>query len=69
MFRPIIFDCKQPYNDIHRLYSEGFKNPIDYQFELLKYGKCQIDVPMKSLPRLLIEEVLNPFYVFQVNSC
>ena len=32
---------------------------------LLKYGHCNIDVPVKSIPRLLIDEVLNPFYIFQ----
>jgi hypothetical protein len=25
-------------------------------------------VPLKTIPRLLIEEVLNPFYIFQVFS-
>lgn len=36
--------------------------------QLLKYGKCNIEVPVKSIPRLLVEEVLNPFYLFQVFS-
>ncbi|XP_013855874.1 probable cation-transporting ATPase 13A2, partial [Austrofundulus limnaeus] len=32
------------------------------------FGKNLIDVPVKSCMRLLFEEVLNPFYVFQVFS-
>ncbi|KAJ8257722.1 hypothetical protein GJAV_G00188980 [Gymnothorax javanicus] len=32
------------------------------------YGQNLIDVPVKSYLRLLFEEVLNPFYVFQVLS-
>uniref|UniRef100_A0A8K9Y6L6 ATPase cation transporting 13A2 n=1 Tax=Oncorhynchus mykiss TaxID=8022 RepID=A0A8K9Y6L6_ONCMY len=32
------------------------------------YGTNLINVPVKSFMRLLIEEVLNPFYVFQVFS-
>ncbi|XP_061113654.1 cation-transporting ATPase 13A2 isoform X2 [Conger conger] len=32
------------------------------------YGQNVIDVPVKSYWRLLFEEVLNPFYVFQVLS-
>ncbi|KAJ8016642.1 hypothetical protein DPEC_G00009360 [Dallia pectoralis] len=32
------------------------------------YGSNVIDVPVKSIVRLLVEEVLNPFYVFQVFS-
>ena len=27
--------------------------------QLLKYGKCNIEVPVKSIPRLLVEEVLK----------
>lgn len=34
----------------------------------MKFGKCNIEVPKKSVPRLLIEEVLNPFYIFQIFS-
>lgn len=34
----------------------------------MKYGSCNIEVPIKSIPRLLVEEVLNPFYLFQVFS-
>ena len=33
-----------------------------------KFGECQLHVPMKSIPRLLIDEILNPFYIFQVGS-
>uniref|UniRef100_A0A8C5JF63 ATPase cation transporting 13A2 n=1 Tax=Junco hyemalis TaxID=40217 RepID=A0A8C5JF63_JUNHY len=32
------------------------------------YGPNLIEVPVKSYPRLLVEEVLNPFYLFQVLS-
>ncbi|XP_041061869.1 cation-transporting ATPase 13A2 isoform X3 [Carcharodon carcharias] len=32
------------------------------------YGPNVIDVPVKSYFRLLIEEVLNPFYIFQIFS-
>ena len=32
------------------------------------YGPCQLQIPKKSIPTLLISEVLNPFYIFQVFS-
>ncbi|KAL1021114.1 hypothetical protein UPYG_G00009000 [Umbra pygmaea] len=32
------------------------------------YGPNLIDVPVKSIMRLLVEEVLNPFYIFQILS-
>ena len=33
-----------------------------------RFGTCLIHVPRKSIPILLIEEALNPFYLFQVFS-
>lgn len=33
---------------------------------LAQYGANSIDVPVKSYHVLLIEEVLHPFYIFQV---
>uniref|UniRef100_A0A4W5KGT3 ATPase cation transporting 13A2 n=1 Tax=Hucho hucho TaxID=62062 RepID=A0A4W5KGT3_9TELE len=42
------------------LFSPSFRRKV--------YGTNLIDVPVKSFMRLLIEEVLNPFYVFQVFS-
>ena len=32
----------------------------------LKFGPCEVKVPKKSCGELLIKEVLNPFYIFQV---
>jgi len=32
----------------------------------MKFGKCEVDVPEKSICRILVSEVLNPFYIFQV---
>ncbi|GCC19852.1 hypothetical protein chiPu_0018575 [Chiloscyllium punctatum] len=37
-------------------------------YRKLFYGENQIDVKVPSIPRLLIKEVLNPFYIFQVFS-
>ena len=34
----------------------------------MKFGKCEVDVPKKSVFAILVSEVLNPFYIFQVFS-
>ena len=34
----------------------------------MKFGDCQVDVPKKSVFAILVSEVLNPFYIFQVFS-
>ncbi|XP_075046542.1 polyamine-transporting ATPase 13A2 isoform X2 [Mixophyes fleayi] len=40
----------------------------DHDNRKLIYGQNEIDVPVKSYGQLLIEEVLNPFYIFQLFS-
>ena len=34
----------------------------------MKFGSCQVDVPKKTVFEILVSEVLNPFYIFQVFS-
>ncbi|XP_046682889.1 polyamine-transporting ATPase 13A3 isoform X2 [Homalodisca vitripennis] len=42
---------------------------LEQQKQLLAvHGRNQIDVPIKSYWRLLIDEILNPFYVFEMAS-
>jgi cation-transporting ATPase 13A2 len=33
------------------------------------YGSNLIDIPIKSIPTMLIREVFHPFYLFQLFSC
>ena len=54
--------------DIYVKYSKGMNNDSDYRLNLIKYGHCNIEVPIKSIPELLINEILNPFYLFQIFS-
>ncbi|XP_068185637.1 polyamine-transporting ATPase 13A2 isoform X2 [Antennarius striatus] len=49
----------------------GYQNGLSLQEQRSRrrtYGPNIIDVPVKSYVKLLFEEVLNPFYVFQVFS-
>ncbi|XP_008292149.1 polyamine-transporting ATPase 13A2 [Stegastes partitus] len=43
-------------------------SPLEQSLRRRMYGANIIDVPVKPYVRLLFEEVLNPFYVFQVFS-
>lgn len=63
---PVIFNCNLPYQTIHAKFNAGIISKADYKSKLLKYGKNDIDIPVKSIPTLLIEEIIHPFYVFQV---
>ncbi|XP_076022401.1 polyamine-transporting ATPase 13A2 isoform X2 [Genypterus blacodes] len=53
-------------NHLHDL-QKGL-SPLEQGFWRSVYGQNLIDVPVKSAVKLLFEEVLNPFYVFQVFS-
>ncbi|NXB99206.1 AT132 ATPase, partial [Orthonyx spaldingii] len=43
-------------------------DPQEHSTRRRIYGPNLIEVPVKSYARLLVEEVLNPFYIFQVFS-
>jgi cation-transporting ATPase 13A2 len=68
VFVPIVFKTSYNYQTLHREHSRGIRTEEEYQLCRIKYGPCNIEVPIKTVPRLLIEEVLNPFYIFQVFS-
>ncbi|NXC19393.1 AT132 ATPase, partial [Corythaeola cristata] len=52
--------------DLHL--SQAGLNQQDHNTRRKIYGANLIEVPVKSYARLLVEEVLNPFYIFQVFS-
>ncbi|XP_067423675.1 polyamine-transporting ATPase 13A2 isoform X2 [Emydura macquarii macquarii] len=52
--------------DIHL--SQSGLSQQDHSTRRKVYGPNLIDVPVKSYLRLLVDEVLNPFYIFQVFS-
>ncbi|XP_040444906.1 polyamine-transporting ATPase 13A2 isoform X2 [Falco naumanni] len=52
--------------DLHL--SQAGLNQQDHNTRRKIYGPNLIEVPVKSYARLLVEEVLNPFYIFQVFS-
>ncbi|CAI5791593.1 probable cation-transporting ATPase 13A3 isoform X1 [Podarcis lilfordi] len=61
------FDVGLSCSSLHTLHGAGLpRSTQDYR--RLFYGANQIDVQVPSLPKLLIKEVLNPFYIFQAFS-
>ena len=69
-FVPIKFDCALPYNELRAKFTSPgrFGNEALRQLQRMKFGHCQVDVPKKSVFGILVSEVLNPFYIFQVFS-
>ena len=63
----MIFDIKLSHSEILARHGEGIEEE-DWASLAKRYGECQLTIPRKSIPRLLVDEVLNPFYIFQVFS-
>ncbi|XP_053137543.1 polyamine-transporting ATPase 13A2 isoform X2 [Hemicordylus capensis] len=61
-----ILDENWTYSDLHR--SHCGLSPEEQSARKTIYGPNRIDVPVKSCFRLLVDEVLNPFYIFQIFS-
>ncbi|XP_044273235.1 polyamine-transporting ATPase 13A3-like isoform X2 [Varanus komodoensis] len=57
----------QPCSALHAVHGSGLpRSSQDYR--RLFFGANQIDVRVPPVPKLLVKEVLNPFYIFQVFS-
>ena len=69
MFVPIEFDHYLPYADILKNYSGGISEGEEHKKAIEQYGNCNIDLPDKGIFVLLFENVLSPFYIFQIFSC
>ena len=68
MFMPIQFNTMRTFREYHEQLSKGIDQDHIYRMSLIKYGESVIEVPLYSVPVLLIEEILNPFYVFEIFS-
>ena len=55
------------HSNILKAYGQGI-DQADWPGLVKKYGQCQLNIPSKGIVKLLVEEVLNPFYLFQVFS-
>ncbi|EGR27386.1 hypothetical protein IMG5_196560, partial [Ichthyophthirius multifiliis] len=69
IFKPIQFDLTQyTNNEIHAKYGKGIQD--QQQFSQLKalFGQNNTEIPTKSSIKILIDEVLSPFYMFQIFS-
>ena len=67
MFRPVVFRVKDTHEAILDKHKNGMKEDEAHS-QRTRYGSCELNVPRKSIPALLVDEVLNPFYIFQVFS-
>mmetsp|Transcript_20060 Transcript_20060/g.33425 ORF Transcript_20060/g.33425 Transcript_20060/m.33425 type:complete len:1211 (-) Transcript_20060:355-3987(-) len=61
------YELEHSYQYIHDVLADGISEEV-HGDRILLFGPNVIDIPVKSYFTLLLEEVLNPFYVFQAYS-
>ena len=66
-FTPTSFDINLSFEKIHSGFAKGHSNS-SYQSNLEKFGDNMMKVPVKSYLYLTLNELSNPFYVFQLFS-
>ena len=67
-FEPLFMQTSLSYKSIIDTYAQGIIAEEEVEEKQNLYGKCAILVPKKAIPRLMVEEILHPFYMFQVFS-
>eukprot|EP00002_Diphylleia_rotans_P032381 TRINITY_DN6796_c0_g1_i7.p1 TRINITY_DN6796_c0_g1~~TRINITY_DN6796_c0_g1_i7.p1 ORF type:complete len:1160 (+),score=178.83 TRINITY_DN6796_c0_g1_i7:67-3546(+) len=67
-FRKVEFNINIECEKIHTQHGKGVLDPNDYHERLAYYGANLVSVPLKSDVGLLLDEVLHPFFVFQLFS-
>ena len=67
-FMPIRFSLTNLTNfQIHEIY--GLKDQESYQEKKALYGLNSTEIPEKPIVQILVDEILSPFYLFQIFSC
>ena len=66
-FNSISFDIKTTQENIHKIFTKGL-SPSDYIYQKNIFGICDLEVKIDSVFSLLLKEVTDPFYIFQVFS-
>ena len=67
-FIPVKLRYSRPYVAIHEELSKGIRGSAEYKSAYALHGPCQIEVPYKGICGIFVDEVLSPFYIFQVAS-
>ena len=62
-FEPIAYDFKDTYDNLHgRAY--GVRED-DLEELVQTYGKCTMEIILKPWYKILVEEIINGYYIFQ----
>lgn len=60
------YETRRSFRELRAELANGIQEEQIYSDRFKLHGPCQIDVPYKGILRILIEDVLTFFYIFQV---
>ena len=66
-FNSISFSIKTTQETIHKEYLRGL-NKAEVTFNRLIFGECDLNIQVDGVFKLILKEVTDPFYIFQVFS-
>ena len=66
-FTSIDYQIKEKHSKIIEEYSSGL-NPNEIELMRLIFGECDIDIRVSSIGKILLDELTDPFYLFQLYS-
>ena len=67
-FEPLIFDSSLSFQQIIKKYGKGLNDSETIEETRSLFGICLILVPIQPLFKMILTEVFNPFYIFQIYS-
>lgn len=66
-FVSIKFNIKTSQENIHNFFLQGL-NTTEVSFQKQIFGNCDLEIKVDSVVKLLIKEMTDPFYIFQIFS-
>lgn len=67
-FEVVQFDSQLPPSTLHQTLGRGIEDPVVLKSRREVFGKCSVDVPSASFWKMWLDELTEPFYVFQLAS-
>ena len=67
-FEPLVFDCNLSFKQLIDTYGKGLSDAEKIEETRTLFGLCLILVPIQPLFKMILSEVFNPFYIFQLYS-
>ena len=67
-FQPLLFPTNYPFQTLHTLFSSGIESEELLKERQVLYGPAVMDVPIPSVFEVFTQEVLHPFFMFQLFS-